>query len=108
MGHLSKSAEVMKLVNNLMKAPEVAMTMQEFSKEMTKVYQFGFSFLSFNEVLELSSWLDVAMALLCTLLYLKSNSEVQSMQQGFQPYKNVFQSQGLLKITIKKFDHIYS
>ncbi|CAL9089829.1 unnamed protein product [Musa textilis] len=35
-GHLSKSAEVMKLVNNLMKAPEVAATMQEFSKEMTK------------------------------------------------------------------------
>ncbi|KAK7844353.1 vacuolar protein sorting-associated protein 24 like protein 1 [Quercus suber] len=30
------SAEVMKLVNNLMKAPEVAATMQEFSKEMTK------------------------------------------------------------------------
>ena len=37
-GHLSKSAEVMKLVNNLMKAPEMAVTMQEFSKEMTKVY----------------------------------------------------------------------
>lgn len=37
MGHLSKSADVMKLVNNLMKAPEVAVTMQEFSKEMTKV-----------------------------------------------------------------------
>lgn len=36
-GHLSKSAEVMKLVNNLMKAPEMAVTMQEFSKEMTKV-----------------------------------------------------------------------
>ena len=36
-GHLSKSTEVMKLVNNLMKAPEVAATMQEFSKEMTKV-----------------------------------------------------------------------
>lgn len=36
-GHLSKSAEVMKLVNNLMKAPEVAVTMLEFSKEMTKV-----------------------------------------------------------------------
>ncbi|EXC31799.1 Vacuolar protein sorting-associated protein 24-1-like protein [Morus notabilis] len=35
-GHLSKSSEVMKLVNNLMKAPEVAATMQEFSKEMTK------------------------------------------------------------------------
>ncbi|XP_010243255.1 PREDICTED: vacuolar protein sorting-associated protein 24 homolog 1-like [Nelumbo nucifera] len=35
-GHLSKSAEVMKLVNNLMKAPEMAATMQEFSKEMTK------------------------------------------------------------------------
>lgn len=41
-GHLSKSAEVMKLVNNLMKAPEVAITMQEFSKEMMKVF-FGFS-----------------------------------------------------------------
>lgn len=39
-GHLSKSAEVMKLVNNLMKAPEVAVTMQEFSKEMTKVFPF--------------------------------------------------------------------
>lgn len=37
-GHLSKSAEVMKLCNNLMKAPEMAVTMQEFSKEMTKVY----------------------------------------------------------------------
>ncbi|GLT93248.1 hypothetical protein SLE2022_110490 [Rubroshorea leprosula] len=35
-GHLSKSAEVMKLVNNLMKAPEMAATMQEFSKEMIK------------------------------------------------------------------------
>lgn len=35
-GHLSKSTEVMKLVNSLMKAPEVAATMQEFSKEMTK------------------------------------------------------------------------
>ncbi|CAL5212166.1 unnamed protein product [Lathyrus oleraceus] len=35
-GHLSKSAEVMKLVNNLMKAPEMAVAMQEFSKEMTK------------------------------------------------------------------------
>ncbi|XP_051134637.1 vacuolar protein sorting-associated protein 24 homolog 1 [Andrographis paniculata] len=35
-GHLSKSAEVMKLVNNLMKAPQIAVTMQEFSKEMTK------------------------------------------------------------------------
>uniref|UniRef100_A0ACD5WK17 Uncharacterized protein n=1 Tax=Avena sativa TaxID=4498 RepID=A0ACD5WK17_AVESA len=35
-GHLSKSTEVMKLVNDLMRAPEVAVTMQEFSKEMTK------------------------------------------------------------------------
>ncbi|XP_022970268.1 vacuolar protein sorting-associated protein 24 homolog 1 isoform X2 [Cucurbita maxima] len=35
-GHLSKSAEVMKLVNNLMKAPEMETTMREFSKEMTK------------------------------------------------------------------------
>jgi charged multivesicular body protein 3 len=37
-GHLSKSAEVMKLVNDLMKAPDVAVTMQEFNKEMTKVH----------------------------------------------------------------------
>lgn len=36
-GHLSKSAEVMKIVNNLMKAPQMAVTMQEFSREMTKV-----------------------------------------------------------------------
>ena len=36
-GHLSKSADIMKFVNNLMKAPEIAITMQEFSKEMTKV-----------------------------------------------------------------------
>ncbi|GAA0139750.1 membrane traffic protein [Lithospermum erythrorhizon] len=35
-GHLSKSAEVMKIVNNLMKAPEMAVTMLEFNKEMTK------------------------------------------------------------------------
>uniref|UniRef100_A0A0C9S7K5 TSA: Wollemia nobilis Ref_Wollemi_Transcript_8253_1432 transcribed RNA sequence n=1 Tax=Wollemia nobilis TaxID=56998 RepID=A0A0C9S7K5_9CONI len=35
-GHLSKSTEVMKLVNGLMKAPEVSATMQEFTKEMTK------------------------------------------------------------------------
>ncbi|KAI3511828.1 hypothetical protein L1887_18988 [Cichorium endivia] len=35
-GHLSKSAEVMKIVNNLMKAPEMAVTMQEFNKEMIK------------------------------------------------------------------------
>lgn len=36
-GHLQKSTEVMKLVNNLMKAPEIAATMQELSKEMMKV-----------------------------------------------------------------------
>lgn len=36
-GHLSKSTEVMKLVNNLMKAPEMAVTMHEFTKEITKV-----------------------------------------------------------------------
>ncbi|KAI3696935.1 hypothetical protein L6452_29576 [Arctium lappa] len=35
-GHLSKSAEVMKIVNNLMKAPEMAVTMQEFNKELIK------------------------------------------------------------------------
>ncbi|KAK6931672.1 Snf7 family [Dillenia turbinata] len=34
--HLSKSAKVIKLVNNLMKAPEIAITMKEFNKEMTK------------------------------------------------------------------------
>lgn len=36
-GHLSKSTEVMKLVNDLTKAPEMAVTMQEFTKEITKV-----------------------------------------------------------------------
>ncbi|WZY75387.1 hypothetical protein YC2023_021771 [Brassica napus] len=35
-GNLSKSAEVMKLVNDLMKAPQMAAIMQEFGKEMTK------------------------------------------------------------------------
>ncbi|KAM1069112.1 hypothetical protein EV1_000992 [Malus domestica] len=35
-GHLSKSTEVMKLVNNLMKASEMAVTMHEFTKEITK------------------------------------------------------------------------
>lgn len=40
--HLSKSAEVMKLANNLRKAPEVATTMQEFNKEMTKVFGTNF------------------------------------------------------------------
>ncbi|MCO5577873.1 hypothetical protein L7F22_031708 [Adiantum nelumboides] len=34
---LSKSFEVMTLVNGLMKAPEISATMQEFTKEMTKV-----------------------------------------------------------------------
>ncbi|KAJ0238807.1 Vacuolar protein sorting-associated protein 24 1 [Hirschfeldia incana] len=35
-GNISKSAEVMKLVNDLLKAPQMAATMQEFTKEMTK------------------------------------------------------------------------
>ncbi|CAH1441663.1 unnamed protein product [Lactuca virosa] len=35
-GHLSKSAEVMKIVNDLMRAPQMAVTMQEFNKEMIK------------------------------------------------------------------------
>ncbi|MCO5601218.1 hypothetical protein L7F22_055337 [Adiantum nelumboides] len=35
-GQLSKSSEVMTLVNGLMKAPEISATMQEFTKEMTK------------------------------------------------------------------------
>ncbi|RCV13035.1 hypothetical protein SETIT_2G314500v2 [Setaria italica] len=34
---LSKSAEVMNIVNDLMKAPELAGTMQQFGKEMLKV-----------------------------------------------------------------------
>lgn len=42
-GHMSKSAEVMKIVNNLMKAPQMAVTMQEFNKEMTKVLHLFFS-----------------------------------------------------------------
>ncbi|KAF8711609.1 hypothetical protein HU200_029062 [Digitaria exilis] len=33
---LSKSTEVMKTVNDLMKAPELALTMQQFNKEMLK------------------------------------------------------------------------
>ena len=41
-GNLSKSAEVMKLVNDLMKAPQMAAIMQEFGKEMTKVPSYGF------------------------------------------------------------------
>lgn len=36
-GHLQKSTEVMTLVNKLMKAPQIAATMQELSKEMMKV-----------------------------------------------------------------------
>ncbi|KAL6131224.1 hypothetical protein ACLB2K_069600 [Fragaria x ananassa] len=35
-GHLSKSTEVMKLVNDLTRAPEMAVTMQQFTKEITK------------------------------------------------------------------------
>lgn len=51
-GHLSKSAEVMKLVNDLMKAPEMAATMQEFSKEMTKVSFLSQKLQSFNLFLD--------------------------------------------------------
>eukprot|EP00897_Mesotaenium_endlicherianum_P008650 jgi/Mesen1/7813/ME000413S07070 len=36
-GHLQKSAEVMKMVNDLVKAPQVAATMQELSKELAKM-----------------------------------------------------------------------
>lgn len=35
-GHIQKSTEVMKLVNGLLKAPEVAATMQDLQKEMMK------------------------------------------------------------------------
>lgn len=56
MGHLSKSAEVMKLVNNLMKAPEVAATMLEFSKEMTKVVYLKFCMLELLCCIPLDPW----------------------------------------------------
>lgn len=36
-GTLQKSTEVMNLVNQLVKLPEIAKTMQEMSMEMTKV-----------------------------------------------------------------------
>eukprot|EP00475_Leptophrys_vorax_P003002 TRINITY_DN11728_c0_g1_i1.p2 TRINITY_DN11728_c0_g1~~TRINITY_DN11728_c0_g1_i1.p2 ORF type:complete len:225 (-),score=42.44 TRINITY_DN11728_c0_g1_i1:329-1003(-) len=36
MGHLEKSTEVMKLINGLMKVPEMAASMQDMSKEMMK------------------------------------------------------------------------
>ena len=36
-GALQKSGEIMKLINNLIKLPEVASSMQEMSKEMMKV-----------------------------------------------------------------------
>jgi charged multivesicular body protein 3 len=50
----------MKLVNNLMKAPEVAVTMQEFSKEMTKVLPGLFQMFLCSFVIPvpiLASWL---------------------------------------------------
>ncbi|XP_010425933.1 PREDICTED: vacuolar protein sorting-associated protein 24 homolog 1-like [Camelina sativa] len=40
-GNISKSTEVMKLVIILMKAPDLAVTMQEFSKELTKAGVIG-------------------------------------------------------------------
>ncbi|XP_010503153.1 PREDICTED: vacuolar protein sorting-associated protein 24 homolog 1-like [Camelina sativa] len=40
-GNISKSTEVMKLVIKLMKAPALAATMQEFSKELTKAGVIG-------------------------------------------------------------------
>lgn len=43
-GHLQKSTEVMKLVNNLMKVPEIQQNMMDLSKEMMKV---RLSFVSF-------------------------------------------------------------
>lgn len=57
-GHLSKSAEVMKLVNNLMKAPEVAVTMLEFSKEMTKVVFLLDSYNSVKKRLNSLKWFE--------------------------------------------------
>ncbi|XP_010514836.1 PREDICTED: vacuolar protein sorting-associated protein 24 homolog 1-like [Camelina sativa] len=40
-GNISKSTEVMKIVIKLMKAPALAATMQEFSKELTKAGVIG-------------------------------------------------------------------
>ncbi len=54
-GHLQKSADVMKLVNGLMKTPEMAVTMQEFSKEMLKVQLFIFMCVS------LCSWFSLGL-----------------------------------------------
>jgi len=56
-GHLQKSADVMKLVNGLMKTPEMAVTMQEFSKEMLKVQLFIFMCVS------LCSWFILGLGL---------------------------------------------
>jgi hypothetical protein len=37
-GNLSKSTEVMKIVNDLMRTPQLVQTMQQMSKEMMKVH----------------------------------------------------------------------
>ena len=41
-GSLSKSADVMKAMNQLIKVPEIQKTMQEMSKEMMKVCTSNF------------------------------------------------------------------
>lgn len=41
-GSLSKSADVMKAMNQLIKVPEIQKTMQEMSKEMMKVCTLNF------------------------------------------------------------------
>lgn len=83
MGHLEKSAEVMKLVNNLMKAPEVAVTMQEFSKEMTKV-PFLSDFLYYRK----NGWI-LSRTFFLGLILLRSELWFQSIIWSF-PITSVF------------------
>jgi charged multivesicular body protein 3 len=47
-GSLQKSAEVMSIVNTLVKLPEISLTMQEMSKEMIKVNLFILNFFCKN------------------------------------------------------------
>lgn len=88
MGHLEKSAEVMKLVNNLMKAPEVAITMQQFSKEMTKV-PFLSDFLYYRK----NGWI-LSRTFFLGLILLRSELWSQSIIWSF-PITSVFGTDGV-------------
>ncbi|KAL6494516.1 hypothetical protein OROGR_031316 [Orobanche gracilis] len=64
-GHLSKSAEVMKLVNNLMKAPQVAV--QEFSKEMIRAREVAEIFFFFFA--EVKKWIRFCQFVIHSQIY---------------------------------------